>query len=365
MAADRPGADTQIRFAQLSDGPTLNALFNQVFDTQRDIAAWRWKFLREGSTRSLEWTAVAESENTGIIGQYPMIWRRFSVQAHDCLAAQAVDTAIAPSCRGGLSLVKELRFSATERAAAAGAVIAFGFPKPELRNIGRYLLKYEELADVRPCSVRLNVLGALTRRLAWLPNRVRALAGRVVAAARCLALLHGLEGDEHLRLETVSQFDKRFDRLWNRCRRQHEVIGARDARFLAWRFRAMPGRSYDASVLRSQASDDIDAYVVIRDVTEGASRVWYLMDFLSIDNAALDLMIRCLLRSASRAGADHLVVWATPGPHEAVFARYALRPRPGSEAVPIVYNMLTDRLQPDIVAEPRAWFLSFADFDTL
>lgn len=362
--AERTTRCLQVRSAGPADAPALNQLFNQVFNIERDAASWRWKFIEQDGCDRSAWTAIAETANDEIVGQYPLMARRFQIDAQEVLAAQAVDTAVAARHRGALSTIKRLRFAATGRAAADGAAFAFGFPKPELERIGRYLLRYEPLATIRARELRLNVYGPLARRLPWLPRRWRRWLGTLLGGVlRWRRSLRHSTRRQSAQLLSITHFDERFDDLWRRSRGNHRVCGVRDQAFLRWRFSAKPHIRYEIFALAS-APSALEAYIVLRHSATQAKTV-DLMDFLATDHECFSTLLHRVLHICSRRGEDWVRAWTTPGPLDDVLVSAGFRHLPTSEAVAVVYSCLSPDLRVNDLADVDQWFLTCADFDTV
>lgn len=352
-----------IREAQSSDACALNALFNEVFCLDRNVSTWRWKFSGIDSN-ALTWTAVAETDGGDIVGQYPLIIRPFIVAGRSTVAAQAVDTAISPKHRGSISLIKHLRFAATQRAARGGAELAFGFPLQALEGIGRYLLKYDLLIRIPPRALRLNWNAAVDWRASWLPAGLRRQIGLVTGIARRW-FGRGYRGRLSAdMLHEAAGFDHRFDRLWERCRGQYRFAGIRDRAFLNWRFGLGPDDGYRVFTLESDG-DELAGYVIVKDDCLARGGTGYIMDFLAIDGASLAQLFKAVSVRYSQSGYDRLVLFAMPGHQDKVLDAAGFRFLPESESVSVVYSFLAEGGSPSQLSDPACWLLSYADFDSL
>jgi hypothetical protein len=132
--------------------------------------------------------------------------------------------------------------------------------------------------------------GYLKRRL---PGPVATLGGALLGV--CDGLLRSLRLlGTSLRGNWVTQFDKRFDDLWQRVGKQGRSLGLRDAAFLSWRFGQQPGFSYRTFAVE-RAGGDLAAYfvcdvkddmVAVKDVLGAGSVEEYTQALLMLANAA-------------------------------------------------------------------------------
>jgi len=97
-------------------------------------------------------------------------------------------------------------------------------------------------------------------------NRTRGTRAKPVA----------MSGMDVFNLET---FDSGIDDLWQRCSREHQVIGVRDSDYVSWRFTSRPDTSYIC--LAAARGSLIVGYLVYRIVERDGGRIGYIVDFLT------------------------------------------------------------------------------------
>lgn len=177
------------------------------------------------------------------------------------------------------------------------------------------------------------------------------------------ALAHGSLWMRSVRgweLSWVEDVDERFDELWERARREYELIGKRDAAFLRWRFLRHPEHSFRiARVSERGVSRGMAAYAVIERVGDAA----HVRDLFGhktalgpiLDLLAMDLARRgCTSMSMSYLGSRDVVD---------ILVRHGYKRRESTRA--IVFDTgealadLSSRLD-----DPDCWHLTDADEDT-
>jgi len=110
-----------------------------------------------------------------------------------------------------------------------------------------------------------------------LPASIAALAG--AGANRISAVRAKPVAMPDVNVFKLETFDSRFDDLWQRCSREHQVIGIRDSNYLNWRFRSRPDTSY--MCLAAARGLQVIGYLVYRIVERDGGRSGYIVDFLT------------------------------------------------------------------------------------
>lgn len=120
----------------------------------------------------------------------------------------------------------------------------------------------------------LRTSGYLARRM---PAAMASLAGPVADTA--LLAVRAVRGPRIPGLETawVARPDARFDDLWHRCAGLTEVMGVRDAAFLAWRLADFPFGRHEFFTLSSARAGRLEAYAACREVNGSL----HVSDFLA------------------------------------------------------------------------------------
>ncbi len=62
--------------------------------------------------------------------------------------------------------------------------------------------------------------------------------------------------------EVLSDFDKRFDDLWEKASATYKVVGERTSEFLNWRFSKCPYKEYNVFVLTQKGTGELFGYIV-------------------------------------------------------------------------------------------------------
>jgi hypothetical protein len=256
--------------------------------------------------------------------------RRVQVNGSAVTAGVACDLAVDEGHRTlqpALLLQRAVVAAATDR-----LPVIYGLPNPQgaaptrrvgYREVGlvhryakvlrpsRYLARHPKLARLAPilggpADVGYAALAALTER----PSRAFAA-------------------------EVMTAFDGRFDDLWERHRAGHGVIGLRDSRHLAWRYRDCPLQSYTTVGLLTRDRARLLGYVVY--YLDGGRAL--CADLFAGDRAdEVRALLAAWLRHARSAGAAAASVHCAvhPALHAGLeglgFRRRTAAPAPGGPA---------------------------------
>lgn len=161
----------------------------------------------------------------------------------------------------------------------------------------------------------------------------------------------------------IESFDARFDRLWERCCAQYQVIGIRDRAYLNWRFRARPDASYQC--LASVRDSEIIGYLVYRTVERDGALTGYLADFLC-DGAGTSIFATLLQHAEEQmvaAGVKSIVCIVAREPFRTILRRSGFYPalfRSSAYAVAAI-TFRDPRLE--MFSQMRRWFITIADGD--
>jgi hypothetical protein len=288
------------------------------------------------------------------IGAAGVAWRPFQLAGRPARGALLFELAVDRSHRTGfpaLRLVAESR-----RAALRDFDFAYGFPteraEPLFRRCG-----YSELGRTTR-YVRVLRHADYLRRALDLPLLTRAAAAGLDGARLALHAPAWARARARLRLELGGEPDSRVDDLWRRAAGSYQVVGARTAEFLRWRFLRHPEQSHELVLLVDRAGLALHAYGVLG----MQDRAAHLHDFFG-EPAALGALIDLLLPALVRRGARSLSLRFLGDARvvaELVARGFAARDR--SRAV--IFSPGDAGGGPAAAAcDPASWFLTDADHE--
>ena len=143
-----------VRLYRDGDGEAVNILFNQVFQKDRVLDHWRWKYLSSPVTPS---SIISVAETGGkIVGAYPYMTTRFKIAGSEALVVQAADICILPEYRRGWTLMRLLSLC-HQQIRKSSVAIGFGFPNESANEINARLPGLDELCRISILRKRLNI----------------------------------------------------------------------------------------------------------------------------------------------------------------------------------------------------------------
>lgn len=274
------------------DEAGILSLFRTVFEKERSLAHWRWKFLENPEGTQI---CLAVTDAGKIVGQYAGVPVRVTVDGTQFSFSQAIDSMVDRDHRRGLKkpgIFGRLFMKFAEEYGGDGRVtILWGFTTPEALRFGQRLLGYVALHQVVKLVRAVEGPPHLTP---W--QQLTVLCRR----ARCP-------------IRQVNRFDAQVDRLWERCRPELRVATVRDTRYLNWRYADCPDVKYRLLLAGGTMGIPALGIAVLRIGLEDRP-VACLVDWLVPSGAkvvAHQLLERCV-EEARLAGMKELHTWLPP-----------------------------------------------------
>jgi len=265
-------------------------------DRQAILAVWRrnlpttdkleekfdWQFLNNPCGTGRCWKAEADGE---LVGVTSLGMRSVKIGSSVVAAGASCDLAVDKKHRflqPALMLIKAVLTSTEQHAS-----IVYGFPHSRVAAVMKRA-GYGELCSVDRYAKVLRVSPHL-RRLAGLSRLGPAIGGFLdFGYAAFSSFSEGSRGDYVS--EVLTDFDERFDELWDRVKDEHAVLTVRDSRFMRWRYQECPLRKYVTIGLLSKDRSRLHGYLICYADDEYASCV-------DVFAAAEPHVFRCLIQA--------------------------------------------------------------------
>jgi GNAT superfamily N-acetyltransferase len=356
-------ARVKIRFeyrAMQASGEDLER-FRVCFErngSPRTEARVRWQYADNPTGALFVDFAVDPARPDAIAGIYAVQPVRMRVGAEVRLAVQSVDTLVDEGYRGQGLFVKMAR-AVYARCEADGCAMVYGFPNGNSAHGFFERLEWQRLDPVpflvRPLRTRY-ATDRLLKSASWkglLPNARVPVWGRPSRGGR---------------IEPLTDFDARTDRVWREFSRGIVLGVERDARYLNWRLRDHWSGAY--RTLAYHEGDALLGFVSYAVLGKHGGRVAYVMELLHEPWRA-DVgraLLAEALRRAEQEGADVALAWCLPhAPNRGAFGAQGFVPLP-ERLWPIELHVgargfgLPSWVDP---ADRRGWYLSYCDSDTV
>ncbi|MDC3416704.1 GNAT family N-acetyltransferase [Aquibacillus salsiterrae] len=268
-----------IRMYKAGDEGQIQALFTKVFNKQRSMEEWQWKYINAPG-KDNPWILVFE-EKEAILGHIALWVFEVYVDGEMKKAGLRIDTMVDPAARGK-GIYRELNEAMIEKAKASGISILHGFPAPKAKEL---LLQYTDGVYVTDISRYYMVLE---------PWKIAATITKII---KPFTILDGLYRMYRLRkvklhlptgylFEAVEQCDARFDVLADKTKMLKPVMMKRDASYLNWRYVKRPGHNY--TIFTLVKDEELQGYIVVKKETmkkkTGELSLGYVVDWLAIDD---------------------------------------------------------------------------------
>jgi Acetyltransferase (GNAT) domain len=350
-----------VRGYQNGDEEQINRLFNLVFQADRSLAEWRWKFQENPVGLPLNMAiTVAELEGK-IVGQYASIMVPFKLADKVVLAAQPVDNLVHPEFRGGGRLQLQLFALQPAVAKKGGVVFGFGFPNEIAYAAGKRLLNYQDLGPLPTLFLRLSWRHSFRRRFPKLPGWLVKIVGFLSVNLYKTSL--AWHGRRDLVLREVSNFDARINALWESAKDSYDILAVRDRQTLNWRYAMKPFAQY--TILINERQGIVAGYIVLKVNRQEQAVVGLIVDIFSLaDSMVEEALVRGALSWFSGKGTDYVLCRMLRDDRiYSTLLRCGFQEHAAFAPLPVVYHVFTEEIDERCLREACRWHLTFGDSD--
>ncbi|UCC76253.1 MAG: GNAT family N-acetyltransferase [Anaerolineales bacterium] len=309
-----------IRPYQAGDEAQIRELFQLSFGRPLPEARRRWRYQDNPAGPALidlAWRGEV------LVAHRAQSLFALCVEGQERLAGLGGGIMTRPEYRGR-GLYAALTNRQLQRLAQQGAAIAIGLPNSYSHRIIVRDIGYVDIHEVPTFCLRLG-------------------AERAFPAVR--------------RVVELSQFDARFDRLWQRVKDDHPIIARRDRAHLQWRYVQNPTVQY--RILACEDNEELLGYAVCKRFGEQV----HVVDLLSVKEAEIGLhLISRAIEIARRDGASALSMWLNVN-HP---LHWELEKRGFRNQEPVTYFtglVLRREFSAHLVYDYRSWYLTMGDSD--
>ncbi|GEM_PF-4651749 len=308
------------------------------------------KWLRDSDPEGISMVAIQDSR---IIGYYCTLTVPLKVGNH-----------MVPVYRGGpfvhpdhrrkrvMDLLSQAIFKAIKNRSGATYVT----PKPEL--IGHFLKK-KGCVRLKPIPRYVLALRASVLFRGLLKNtRLSKILGDAVQPFWKRVFQY--QPSKRFRIREVSSFDARFDTLWQKASKLHEVISMRGAHYLDWRYLREPGHRY--TVFTAENERGLLGYAIVRVPKEGAQK-GLLADLLDLQDPQVTRALLAQVAAYFDAkGLERTECYLSNAYYEKIIKSMGFLKRPlRAGDVNVLFGKCEFSAAEKIFNDPKKWFVTTAD----
>lgn len=285
------------------DAEAINNLYNKVFQQDRSLDHYLWKYWENpaGAPTGM----IARERATGKcvatgIGQRRRGW----VNGHDTYGALMCESATDPDMRGGGRLWRDVMNGfAIVSVDIDGIPWVFGGQSTdEAIKIGERWFSYRVIVELVPWEIRLSGRPALQSRFGKLSPLLTPVIAPVLDF---LMRARWQRRDAGIQTIEVERFSSEYDELWERYRDYYPFCFNRNAETLNWRFADNP--QWQHRILEAREAGKLVGYVVWREWNDSGVRIATVLDIWHGKNRpVLEALLDGARRKAMAGGSAFL-----------------------------------------------------------
>jgi hypothetical protein len=209
------------------------------------------------------------------------------------------------------------------------AAAMFDHPAAGSIQLGKHIAEAMMTIGYRVGFAAMPFAGNNMRRISYRWPLQKALGAGVGAAVARLADLT-IRRLPRPKLEVTpwqGAFDSRFDRLWDRSKRDYPAITLRNAAVLNWHYREHPDTTYHTLVV--ERGDEVRGYLVFKVWVRKGRRIARIVDLLTDkdDAAAIDALLAATMRALRQEGAERVDWFVCGAQFQDIVQRFGFLPR--------------------------------------
>jgi hypothetical protein len=327
-------------------------------DRGRWMEWWHWLYEENPAGKGVIW--LAESHGR-IIAQDALVPVKFKVGSQIVLGALGVDAMTHPDFRRQ-GLFEAINRGLAADAARFGIELAIGFPSrysyPGLtRKSGWYDVARMKVL-FKPHHWKNTIRFKINN-----PLLSNVLSAGAVASGKVMRRTRALPVPDLTAVTRIDSFDERFDRLWLRTSRQHEIMVVRDRDYLNWRYRA-PDKDYQ--IFAAQRDNEITGYLVARNMVIKGFSVSSIFALTGESEAVMCQLVSQAVKSSQQAGMDFMVYsFIANGSYNSVLKRCGFIGAPFLRGGHFCIYSGGTQFPGAFLQNPRNWLVQIEDSDTL
>ncbi len=301
-------AEMEIRLLREEDLRYLPELYRTVFEVDKDERFWRWKYFMNPAGEHMMAVAFDPAEKK-VIGQIGTIPVYMAFNGKKVMGAQTCDIVILPEHQKGGPFFKLYELS-TNANVERGVKLMFGYSITRTLKISVRMLKFKSVFPIKRLVRVLNPASFIERKIGLKP--LASALGGISAVALKAVYPAPVRIPSGFRIEEVSSFDKRYDRLMEKVAEKVRIMVYKDSEYLNWRYMKCPSSNYRVFAVVNDS--EVAGFTVVGIEDEEIRRA-YILELL-MDPSKEELAETLLNRAVSycyEAKADIVNSWSVEG----------------------------------------------------
>ena len=319
-----------------------------------DPRFWNWEFMEGPDGKALIYVT---EDGDKIIGHFADIPRRFSVRGKVVPGTLSLDLMVHPHYRRR-GIFSALGRYAAERVRSERGVFMTAYPIRRETIDGLKKIGWTEVVELPVIVYPIRFRGIVNRYLHFMP-----LSLLIGGAARVIYLFFPgwkkKKGIERIEIEEVLQLDEEFDRFWQRAWSLFPIMGIRNQKFLTWRYRRHPTRTY--VIYRAMKGKEMKGYIVLRKVDLLKLNSAVILDLLALDEETMSALVERGIEFSRQEGTD-LLGFMVPKSH--VYYRN-LKRMGFLPSLKTFLFMVYSHSENKALVDPKEWYVNWGDADVI
>lgn len=247
-----------IRSYEKGDEKGIVELFNEVYETSREVNYWKWQFMDSPIGKPI---IIVAEEDSKIIGHCALIPNLININGEEVLVGESIDTMISKDYRGQ-GLYKKMSIKSYEVGKLEGMKMRIGFPTKEL-----YKGLFSEEIDAKfvtevPLFINIYRMDNFLVRIVRLKLLAKILSVPILLISKFIYKEKKIKIKNDYIIKEVQEFTEEFDLLWDKIKDESTIMKSRSSKFLNWRIANHPEFVY--KIFAAYLNNELVGYNIIK-----------------------------------------------------------------------------------------------------
>ncbi len=257
-----------------TDDQALSKLMADIFEEDRNIEFFAWKYRQNPAGEALSAIAEREGEVIGQVGAIPV---RFSIDGKEYIGSQEVDGCLDKK-KGKFDTIFHLIRLRQKINEEENVPFSYFF---SLEISSKIALKSERNKKVCSTPILVKVVNSEPFLKKFFPVKALSrLAAIIVNFFLRLRYPSKNAPPKGTCIKEIKNFDDRFDNFWARVKDDYPIMTTRDSTYLNWRYAAVPDRNYTILSLEDEKTTEVLGFIVLSETQKGY-RMGQILDIIT------------------------------------------------------------------------------------